>query len=225
MMQLKHRYTGVSYGGPESYGGNQRRSSDPVIKKCGCGLVAALDTLLYLGRCCRWTDVPELAATDEDGPISAGQYEKCLAAMKKAYFPLLYPLGTGGLALAAGMNLFFKRRCLPFHGLWCAAGSRLWERMENMLAADIPVICAVGQNFPRFWEKKGVSLQLNDGSGSPRPGASARAHFITVTALDEEWMRLSSWGKKYYMSRRDFENYVRKTSNPLLCGILHIEHK
>lgn len=225
MVELKNSFISVSYDRIESYGGNQRLSKDPVIKKCGCGIVAALDTLLYLCYSRRWSCVLEPGEITESGPIPHELYEESLAALKKNYFPVMYPLGTNGFALALGMNRFFKKHCLPFHASWYAAGRRLWERMGAMLSHDIPVIVAVGQNFPRFWERKGVSLQIMDSNGSPRPGASARAHFVTVTGLDTDWMQLSSWGVKYVVKRSDFMRYALKNSSPLLCGMLYIEKK
>ena len=225
MCKLKGNYIKINYGGLETYGGNQRLSSDRVIKKCGCGIVAALDTLLYLKSCCGWTEVPELGAFEGEASMSGESYESCLAAMKRKYFPVLYPLGTNGMAIALGMSRFFKAHCLPYRAAWFPATAGMWGRMEKMLEADIPVVCAVGTNFPKFWEKKGLALQVPGLSGGLCPSADARAHFVTVTGLDKDWMQISSWGKKYHVSRRDFISYARGISNPLLCGILYIERK
>lgn len=225
MLELKGNYIKINYGSTESYGGNQRLSSDRVVKKCGCGIVATLDCLLYLKSRCPWTDVPELGAFDGDASMSGESYESCLAVMRQKYFPVLYPLGTNGMALALGMSRFFKAHCLPFRAVWFPATAGIWGRMEKMLEEDIPVVCAVGTNFPKFWEKKGLALQVPDTSGGLRPSADARAHFVTVTGLDEAWMQISSWGKKYYVSRKDFTIYAGSISNPLLCGMLYIERK
>ncbi len=225
MLELKGEYIKINYGALSTYGGNQRLSSDRVIQKCGCGIVAALDCLLYLRSRCRWTNVPELGSFDAEDAMSGGNYESCLAAMKRKYFPVLYPLGTNGVALALGMCRFFKTHCLPFRASWLPATTGIWGRMEKMLKADIPIVCAVGTNFPKFWEKKGLALQTPGLSGRLQPSADARAHFVTVTGLDEDLMQLSSWGKKYYVSRRDYMSYARSSSNPLLCGILYIESK
>lgn len=225
MFELKSSYVSVNYDRAESYGGNQRRSADPVIKKCGCGIVAALDTLLYL--CCsrRCTAIQELGEISSCTSIPHMLYDNQLAAMKRNYFPVIYPIGTNGFVLACGMNRFFKKHCLPFHASWHTANKKMWKRVEEMLAADIPVIIALGQNFPRFWERKGLSLQIKDRNGITRPGASARAHFVTVTGLDTDWMQLSSWGIKYFVRRSDFMRYALENSSPLLCGMLYIEKK
>ena len=225
MYKLKGNYIKINRSGLETYGGNQRLSSDRVIKKCGCGIVAALDTLLYLKSRCGWTGVPELGVFDGEASMNGENYERCLAVMKRKYFPVLYPLGTNGMALALGMNRFFKGHCLPFRALWLPVTAGIWEHMEKMLESDIPVVCAVGVNFPKFWEKKGLGLQFPGTSGAMLHSSDARAHFVTVTGLDMDWMQISSWGKKYYISRRDFISYARGISNPLLCGMLYIERK
>lgn len=225
MTELKHEYIRVEYGQGVSYGGNQRLSGDPVIRKCGCGIVSAVDTLLYMSLIYEWKDLPELQFCSGGNSISADAYNSFLIGMKKTYFPVLYPLGTGGLAVAAGMNMFFKRGLLPFRAAWHTVLRHPWEPMEIMLNSDIPVICAVGQNFPRFWEKNGLSLHISSDSRQTIPSALAKAHFVTVTGMDTDWIQLSSWGRKYYFKRKDYEHYAVKTSNPLLCGMLYIEHK
>lgn len=225
MLELKGKYIKIDYDGHECYGGNQRFSCDQVIKKCGCGIIAVLDTLLYLQNRYRWTDVPELGAAEADGIIHSQEYEKSLAAVKKNYFPVLYPFGTNGMALALGINRFFRRHRLPFHASWYPATGGFWKYMESMLKSDVPVVCAVGTNFPKFWEKNGLALQVFQSAGSIHGYVDARAHFVTVTGVDEEWMMLSSWGRKYYVKRRDYMSYARWHSNPLLCGMLYIRHK
>ena len=76
MVELKNSFISVSYDRIESYGGNQRLSKDPVIKKCGCGIVAALDTLLYLCYSRRWSCVLEPGEITESGPIPHELYEE-----------------------------------------------------------------------------------------------------------------------------------------------------
>lgn len=46
---LKGEYISVLKDGRLSYGGSQRWSDSPVLRGYGCGVIAALDLLLYLG--------------------------------------------------------------------------------------------------------------------------------------------------------------------------------
>ncbi|MFQ9052410.1 MAG: hypothetical protein ACLR5H_03840 [Oscillospiraceae bacterium] len=47
---LKGEYTSILKDGRLSYGGSQRWSDSPVLRGYGCGVIAALDLLLYLAR-------------------------------------------------------------------------------------------------------------------------------------------------------------------------------
>ena len=47
---LKGEYISILKDGRLSYGGSQRWSDSPVLRGYGCGVIAALDLLLYLAR-------------------------------------------------------------------------------------------------------------------------------------------------------------------------------
>lgn len=225
MTEIQNPYISVEYAGSLSFGGDQRRCGDRVLQRCSCGVVAALDTLLYLDRWHSAAHIPEFAGLTGTSPLPQPAYEQALEMLRRAYLPLLYPFGTNGFALSLGMNRFFKRHRLPYKARWGVPKTELWQRMDAMLEQDLPVIMAVGPNFPRFWQKNGVNLCRGTPERRYVPSVSARAHFVTATGLDDEWIVLSSWGSKYYMSREEFSRYTRKCSNSLLCNILYMEHK
>ena len=225
MLGLQNPYVSVEYSGRPSFGGDQRYCSDKVLRSCGCGVVAALDVLLYLNQWHSDVHIPEFADLRASSPLPQLAYEKALELLRRAYFPLFYPFGMNGLALSLGMNLFFKRRALPFKARWSVPKAELWQRMGAMLEHDLPVIMAVGPNFPRFWQKKGANFCRLLPEGKYVPSVSARAHFVTATGLDKEWVEISSWGNKYYVGREEFARYTKECSNSLLCSILYIEHK
>lgn len=224
MIQLQNPYISVDYAGRPSFGGGQQHSGDKVLQRCGCGVVAALDTLLYLQR---WHDdvyIQDFAELAGISPVPQAAYEQALAMLRRGYFPLFYPLGMNGLSLSLGMNRFFKRHNMPYKARWSVPEAELWQRMAGMLEQNLPVIMAVGPNFPRFWQKKSAGFCRITAEGRYVPSVSAKAHFVTATGLDAEWVELSSWGSKYYMGRAEFTRYTRECSNSLLCSILYIEH-
>lgn len=225
MLGLQNPYVSVEYSGRPSFGGDQRCCGDKVLQSCGCGVVAALDMLLYLDRWHSDVHIPEFANLCASSPLPQTAYEQTLEKLRRAYFPLFYPFGMNGLALSLGMNLFFKRHALPFKARWSVPKAELWQRIGAMLERDLPVIMAVGPNFPRFWQKKGANFCRLSQEGRYVPSVSARAHFVTATGLDDEWVELSSWGGRYYMGREEFARYTKECSNSLLCSILYIEHK
>ena len=50
MLTLRHPFISVLVGSGPSYGGGQQFSDNHMISRCGCGIIAAADTLLYLDR-------------------------------------------------------------------------------------------------------------------------------------------------------------------------------
>ena len=225
MAELKHNYISVSSKYGLSYGGNQMRSDSSVIVSSGCGLVAALDVLLYLYRYHGGGRVDEFAAMQLDGVISLNEYEACLRWLNHRYFPLIPRFGMNGIALAAGMNLFLLRHKMPFRTVWGVRESRLWNTIDDMLEQDIPVIMAVGPNFPQFWHKNNASFYSKRADGSYVLAAGTRAHFVIVTGSDDQWLRISSWGKMYYVNKREFSQYVHDNSINFLSSVLKIEKK
>ena len=93
-----------------------------------------------------------------------------------------------------------------------------------MLEEQIPVVLAIGPNFPILWGNHRLTLYEKDG-GIFRPKTTTRAHYVTITEMDEEWLTVSSWGKKYYVKKLEYEAYVRKHSNYLFSNILVILHQ
>lgn len=61
------------------------QSNDPIIRKCGCGPVAAMDTLWYLEH-----------RGQTDSQMSLDKYNIELHALTRRYFPLIPPFGING---------------------------------------------------------------------------------------------------------------------------------
>jgi hypothetical protein len=222
MMRLQNPYISVTGPNGNTYGGNQQQCKNKTLKRCGCGLVAALDTLIYLGKYNPSVYLPECKALPL--PVPQEKYEQLLGSLCRAYLPVLYPFGMNGVCLAAGVNLFFLRHSIPLKARWGISGAQMKKRIAEMISADIPVILAVGPNFPKFWQRKNASFRLSPVDGFTS-SVGTRAHFVTVTGIDDSWLEISSWGCKYYLSFQELERYSRECSNSLLCNILYIEQK
>lgn len=220
---LRHPLPAVLTGNRSSYGGSQRLSHSSIVKGAGCGLVAACDLFRYLNdhnpRChCELYDDLELGA-----PLDVKNYNRLLDNLR-AYFPIIPKLGINGVILSLGINAFFLRYGYPYIALWGVSPRNLWERIREMLCADIPVIISVGPNFPLVWQKNKTTLYA-ERSGDIRKVSSVRAHFMTVTGMDDKWLILSSWGRKYYMDRNEYKEYVSKHSGCFASNIVYIKSK
>ena len=225
MIGLKHPYISVALSSGESFGGGQQFSKDAMIRRCGCGIVAAADVLLYLSRWHAHGAVDFFAGLLENKPIPLSVYDNCIQSLNRSYFPMIPYAGINGVMLMAGMELFFRRHGMPYTACWCFAPGKLWGRIEEMLRADIPVVMSVGPNFPLIWGDRRVRFFARSPAGNYIPASGARAHYFTVTGLDEDWLHISSWGRLYYLRREEFEEYVRRYSLGVTSNVLLIEQK
>lgn len=225
MIGLQHPYISVALSSGTSFGGGQQYSKDAMIRRCGCGVIAAADALLYLSRWHSYGAVDYFAGLLKDKPVPLSAYDRCIRDLSRRYFPMIPYAGINGVMLMAGIQLFFRRHGMPYTARWCILSGPMWTRIEEMLRADIPVIMSVGPNFPLIWGDRRVRFYVQSPDGQYRPVSGARAHYFTVTGMDSEWLQISSWGRCYYLRRRDFADYVRQHSTSIASNILWIERK
>ncbi len=197
-------------------------SESKILRSCGCGIVAALDLLLYITKSTGCHVDSRIKALSLFEVIPQARYNQMLEKMSISYFPVIPYHGMNGLGLMAGMQLFFARNKMPYTCHWCISDKGLWEKVYQMLQNDIPVIMSVGPNFPFIWKDGKAVLYSKTVGGEYKPASSVKAHFITITGMDDEWLEISSWGKCFYINRRNYEDYVSKYSAPLVSNILYV---
>ena len=223
MLSIQHPYISVAVYGGASYGGGQQFSENAMIRRCGCGIVAATDLLLYLSRWHMTERIPLFDGLPSDAPVPFPAYTGLLSRMNRRYLPMIPYAGINGVMLMLGIQRFFHDYKMPFTARWCFAHSKLWERIEAMLREDLPVIMAVGPNFPFIWGDKRAAFYRMNRDGAYVRTSGARAHYFTVTGMDDEWLRISSWGRLYYLKRDEFEEYVHKYSLGFTSNVLLVE--
>ena len=212
MLTLNHPYIQIANGRHLSYGGSQMSSEHAVIRKCGCGPVAALDTVWYLEH------------RGDTEPLPLLTYNTELNVLCRRYFPLVPPFGINGLIFVLGLNRLLHDRKIPYRARWMVSGSRLWARVEDMLRRDLPVILSVGPNFPAFWQNNRLPFYVCDSSGSFTRATATKGHFVTVTGLDETWVQISSWGRKYFINRMEYERYTKANSCYAFSNLVYLKH-
>ena len=187
----------------------------------GCGVIAALDLLLYLAR---QRETGSAQSASAGGPVPWTLYDRWARQLSRRYMPVVPPVGTNGWAIALGLNAVFLRQGIPLRASWGVSRDRLWTRMGELLDRDVPVILSIGRNFPRVWRNVETAF-YTPGRESGPPACSTNAHFVTVTAMDEDYLTVSSWGHPYRLSREEFDAYRREASASLLCTILDVREK
>lgn len=224
-MELKHEYPSLSGGARPTYGGSQMLSPRKILQKCGCGPVAVADLLIYLSRSRAGCDTALTNAIPLFGPAERSVYFGMLDRLCRRYTPVLYPIGTNGVFLAAGMNAYFRRNKIRLRASWCCGLKKLRERLGSMLENDLPVILAIGPNFPFMSSNRHkVALYVKAGGRMIRK-TEVNAHYVTVTGMEGEWLRVSSWGSEFYINIDEYELYARKHSNPLFTNVMLVRQK
>ena len=112
---LKGEYISILKDGRLSYGGSQRWSDSPILRGYGCGVIAALDLLLYLAR---QREVGSAQSTLAGGPVPWTLYDRWARQLSRRYMPVVPPVGTNGWAIALGLNAVFLRQGIPLRASW-----------------------------------------------------------------------------------------------------------
>ena len=222
MMQIRHAYISVRKGQTRTFGGSQMYSASKTMREVGCGVIAALDLLLYLNRVHLGSRCEMFSAALEDGSIDEKEYDELARSLSRRFFPIIPKLGINGLMLAAGLNVFFRRYHFPFRASWGAGSRHLAERIADMLSRDIPVILSIGPNFPLFWQKNELNFYVQVSHGEMKRACSIKSHYVTVTGMDDTHFRISSWGREYYIDRQEYLSYIRHHSGSLVSNIVFI---
>lgn len=222
MIQLKNNYITVAKERMRSFGGSQMFSASSTMREVGCGVIAALDLLLYLCRFQEGCSGEFFAEAAEDGVIDSAEYDALAQRLSRRYFPIIPKLGVNGLMLAAGLNLFFRRYGFPYRARWGIGSRRLFEQIEEQLAQDLPVILSVGPNFPLVWRKDTLCFYAEMPGGTPSSACTVRAHYVTVTGIDERYLHVSSWGRPYLIDREEYLRYIRRSSGSIVSNIVRL---
>ncbi len=215
---LQHPY--ISVGPNGSYGGNQVALSRKGLQQCGCGAVAVADFLLYVTRYHDFEPLPEA----EHDPIPLEDYDALVSRLQLRYLPMIPPFGITGISLAMGLSLYGQQNHLPLRVCWGVRKKNFWQLMAQMLDRDLPVIFSIGPNVPFIWQKHKLNLYRKCGD-TYIAVSRVSAHFVTATGLDDTWIRISSWGKEYYIHREEYIQYGKAHSLSLAHNLLWISGK
>ena len=220
MPELKHPYPSIYSDGTASYGGNQRWSNNASVQSCGCGIVAAVDLLMYLNKYHN-KDKSELFGVIEEKE----EYSELLNKSSRTYFPVIPPFGMTGITLVSGISILLRKHRIPLKARLAVSDKLLWPRVKEMIENDFPVILAIGQNFPFVWHKNKLNLYSKTEDGLYKKHSMTKAHYVTVTAMDNDWLKVSSWGKMLYINRSEFDSYVKRYSLSAISNIIYIEKR
>ena len=208
MKTLQSPYLKVDTKNGTAYGGNQAWLPYKFLKGMGCGLISAADVIFHL---------------EGKENVTEAEYVAFAKKLWKWYLPVIPGFGMNGLTLMMGLNRYFKAHGLSHRAYWKISGRKLFSRIDQMLSDDIPVILSVGPNFPLIWKKEKLNFYNKSQEGEYFPATKIKAHFVTVTGRDGAWLQISSWGKEYYISIREYREYVKRHSSFLVSNVIDIQ--
>ena len=152
-----------------------------------------------------------------------------------------------GPHLASAVNSYSKNHDLGYRASWKWSLSYydMYAIIEEMLHHDIPVILSIGPNTPNLWGKKGVTFyQQYEAVGddtSVKPSVpphylykevmkNVNGHYVTVTGIIRDnsagtvMLRISSWGKQYYINYEQYRDYIENTGGTYTSSVVYIKN-
>ncbi|MBR5528705.1 MAG: hypothetical protein IKV97_06835 [Clostridia bacterium] len=182
------------------YGGDQNLFENEILRHGGCGLIAAANVLCALSG-----NSPDLE-----------EYTQLCMMLYKKYIPVSR-FGTDGIRLACGLSRAMRDMGFSYRARWCISMKKLKKRMEEMLSRGIPVILSAG---PAFFKKGLILYELR--GNALFPALYVRSHYVTVTEDRGTFLAVSSWGRKYYISKKEFAHFAYFKSSPVFSNIVYI---
>ena len=195
------------------YGGAQEWFDSDLKKSMGCGIIAAANSI----KCIE-------AKQTHRTYLDYDEYMALANLLSKKYIHVLPKLGINGISLSVGINRYFWRHRMPYRAVWGIGRRHIWENITRMVNDGIPVILAIGPNNIRFLTDKKLPFYTKDGEGFVC-SCEINAHYVSVTAIDDFYLTISSWGRKYYINRNEFINYCKRYSNFLYSNVMIIKNK
>ena len=114
------------------------------------------------------------------------RFMKCVETMRKNTFLLFWSRNSSWL-LGMKLNRYFIKNRIPLKAAFGVRSRNIPNRIKAMLAHDIPVILAIGQNFPIPLRKHKLAFYNKTEEGYEKIAETA-AHFVVVTGFESEWL-------------------------------------
>lgn len=196
------------------YGGRQQNCKQKHMQGYGCGAIGCANVIFY--------DAHKVSGKLD---ISEAEYLEKVDYLRKRFLFVIPRFGMNGIFMAIGLNAYYLTHGVNKRAWWGCRHKNVYKHIERMLENDEPVVLSIGPNFPNLiFGKKTVKLYTFS-NGKYTHATSTKAHYVTVTGIDDEWMQVSSWGYKYYVNRKEYTEYVKKHSNGLFSSIMLISSR
>jgi hypothetical protein len=239
----------ISYGGSQMwFPADLWYSKDYVLHNYGCGTIATADMFLYLSlqNAAPRSKETEIALKGSN-EIKFSNYDPYVRGINDKYTKTHRIIAVLGPTIASSINSYSKSYGLGYQASWKMKLSYydMLEMIEEMLQQDIPVILSIGPNTPKIWGKKGIifydrcEIDYVEKSDQKREvqkpyyykavKQDINGHYVTVTGLIKDditgriMLRISSWGKLYYINYEEYRDYIDSESNTITSSIIYVK--
>ena len=200
---------------------------DEKKQKMGCGIVALSDIFLYLsGKYNQGVQIGDRSYVNH----GLKQKEYCEFYDKIYAFAGGVSLknGVSGIKLWRKFNRMARRQGWKERARWGFSRKKIFQRMEEMLLKDIPVILCMPMALFKKEKDKGVRFYQKNQKGEYVPYTRVNGHYVVVTELlyeeDEIYLVISSWGKQYFIKWKEYDEEIRsRLFGAILGNLLYIK--
>ena len=230
-IQIRRKNGALTYGGDQGfYAGGQAGSKEKRKETSGCGIIALSDLLLYLanrgqGFATEWNMSYVNRILEQD------EYQKYYDSIYEFLGGIPMKGGVSGIKLQMGFNRLARRQGWQLRSKWGLSGRKLWGRLEKMLEQDIPVILCIPMTLLKKDKGRGLPFYKKEEEGY-RKVCEVSAHYVMVTGMLREkagertFLEISSWGKKYYICKEEYDELIHTVFLGILLGnILYIKSR
>lgn len=244
-VQIKGLDNKYYFGGRQNWFSNNKLYTDNILREYGCGVIAAGDLFLYLALQDdnNRNDLTKIAI--KGSTINQIDYMGYIITVNKTYTKAKKHLGVLGPKLASAINSYFKYAGINYKARWAMSlsSTEMLSKIIEMLEKDIPVILSVGPNTPNIRGKDEINLytsfaQSNDDyivSGNElnqyKLQGTVNRHYMVITELiknnstsnNDIMLKVSSWGKDYYINYDEYRGYVEDIGGKITSSIIYIK--
>lgn len=246
---IKDSYS--SYGGNQMwFQGESKCSTDYVLRSYGCGTIAVSDIFLYLAMQNEAMQTSITSAVLQGRKtVKYDDYDLYVRKINKYYTHTRRIIAVLGPKIASAINSYSRDYGLGLKAAWRwkLTYYDMLDIMEEMLSMDIPIILSIGPNWPKLWGEKGVSFyelkeidyhDANTGTDNKNKPyyyhavkQAVNSHYVAVTGIIKDdiagtiMLRISSWGKMYYLNYEEYRDYIDTVSNTWTSSLAHVQKK
>lgn len=223
-------YVSIQHNGDRSYGGNQGwwSKENSLFNDQGCGVISMCDLEIYLHMTMRKQHGDK---KESDAPMTYWEYKRYIDDAGKSRYTLgvgknTEKLGLMPLTMVKGLKenkelldgISIGKRCRL---KWAPStnSNKIKEYIIDTLSRDIPVVAS----YYVFNKENKLSLYKYDsGKQKMTKCGEIKSHYFNITGMsvleDREYLSISSWGKKYYISYDEWAKKLSIFSNILLIN-------